>query len=411
MQAWTNSKCLILQPFFLIATMAVIIIIIILYSLSWPTNVFALSPAFGRQEIANPWYHWNDMQSGEETNLGPEYTNIHSVTYSSDGRFLNSTLWFPSLSGLTSSNGKPSADVIAYGIMIDADLNSDSGFQGVDYELQISWNNDTKTWTQTLIEYASDGNSRRISPAADDTNFTGFTEKDKNYVKLDLDLKSILYPPRYRIFFYAYSLENNNKSWLLDAVRWIYVPPPEFSMSTSPATLDITAGDKGSIELNVNSTTGFQPTVYLNIPYLPANIGVEYENGNKTLKMPIYNVAKSNLVINSAANTKPGLHTVDVFGTVVFQPQYFKPPFSDSPIIINPENITTKTSFNIKVQKALEPLEKVQQMWNQIGGVFSFVYVPAVAIVGWVLTKHAKKRQERSRERRKSKHSNSDSSS
>src|SRR2546423_34663 len=102
------------------------------------------------------------MQSGEQTNLGPEYTNIHSVTYS-----------------------------------------------------------------------------------------TGFTEKDKNYVKLDLDLKSILYPPRYRIFFYAYSLENN-KSWLLDAVRWIYVPPPEFSMSTSQATLDITAGDKGVIELNVN---------------------------------------------------------------------------------------------------------------------------------------------------------------
>ena len=114
-----------------------------------------------------------DMQSGEETNIGPNYTNIHSVTYSSDGRFLNSTLWFPSLSGLTSSNGKPSADVITYGIMIDADLNGDSGFQGVDYELQISWNNNTKAWTQTLIEYASDGNSRRISPAAD-TNFTGF---------------------------------------------------------------------------------------------------------------------------------------------------------------------------------------------------------------------------------------------
>ena len=70
-------------------------IIIILYSLSLPTNVFALSPVFGRQEIVNPWYHWANMQSGEETNIGPEYTDIHSVTYSSDGRFLNSTLWLP----------------------------------------------------------------------------------------------------------------------------------------------------------------------------------------------------------------------------------------------------------------------------------------------------------------------------
>ena len=138
--------------------------IIILYSLSWPTNVFALSPAFGRQEIGNPWYHWTNMQSGEETSIGPEYTNIHSVTYSSDGRFLNSTLWLPSLNGLTSLKGKPSADVIAYGIMIDADLNGDSGFQGVDYEIQISWNNNTKAWTQTLIEYASDGNSEEFAP-------------------------------------------------------------------------------------------------------------------------------------------------------------------------------------------------------------------------------------------------------
>lgn len=338
--------------------------------------------------------------------MGPQYTNIHSVTYSSDGNFLNSTLWLPSLSGLTSSNGKPSADVIAYGIMIDADLNSDSGFQGVDYELQISWNNHTKTWTRTLIEYASDGNSRGISPP--ETNFTGFTEKNKNYVKLDLDLKSILFPPRYRVFFYAYSLEN--ESWLLDAVRWIYIPPPEFSMSTSPTTVDITAGDKGTIELNVNSTTGFEPNVYLNIPYLPTNIGIEYENGNNTLKMPVYNVAKTTVVINSTTNTNPGLHTIDVFGNVVFRPQYFKPPFSESPIIINPENITTKTSFNIKVQKALEPLEKVQQMWNQVGGVFSFIYVPAAAIIGWMLTKHAKKRKERSKERRKSTHSYSDNS-
>ena len=141
----------------------------------------------------------------------------------------------------------------------------------------------------------ADGNSRTILPAV--TNFTGFTEKDKNYVKLDLDLKAMLYPPRYRIFFYAYSLVDI-KNWLLDAVRWIYIPPPEFAMSSSPNSLDITAGEKGNIELNVNSNTGSQPTVYLDVPYLPVNIGVEYENGNKTLKMPTYNVAKTTLTFD-----------------------------------------------------------------------------------------------------------------
>jgi hypothetical protein len=68
---------------------------------------------------------------------------------------------------------KPSADVISYGVMVDSDLDSNSGFQGVDYELQINWNNHTKTWTRSLIEYAADGNSKGILPTA--TNFTGFT--------------------------------------------------------------------------------------------------------------------------------------------------------------------------------------------------------------------------------------------
>ena len=403
MQSWTISKCLVLLIFILFTC------VIILYGLTYAAiKVFAaLSPSFGRQEISNPWSHWTNMQIGNETGTGPEYTNIHSVTYSSDGRFLNATMWFPSLTGLTSFHGKPSADVLSYGVMVDSDMDSNSGFQGVDYELQINWNNNTKTWTRSLIEYAADGNSKAILPAA--TNFTGFTEKDKNYVKLDLDLKAMLYPPRYKIFFYAYSLEDY-KSWLLDAVRWIYIPPPEFAMSSSPNSLDITAGEKGNIELNVNSNTGSQPTVYLDVPYLPANIGVEYENGNKTLKMPTYNVAKTTLTFDSTAKAKPGLHTIDIFGNVVFQPQYFKPPFSESPIIIKPQNITTKTSFNIKIQKPMEPLEKVQHVWSQIGGVFSFIYVPAVAIFGWLLTRHAKKRKDKGKEKMKSTHSNADSS-
>jgi hypothetical protein len=69
MQTWAISTCLVLQLFSLFVIIA---IIIILHILSWLTNVFALSPAFGRQEIGNPWYHWTDMQSGEETNVGPE---------------------------------------------------------------------------------------------------------------------------------------------------------------------------------------------------------------------------------------------------------------------------------------------------------------------------------------------------
>jgi len=89
MQSWTISRCLVLLIFVLFTCF------IILYGLIYAAiKVFAaLSPSFGRQEIINPRYHWTNMQTGKETGTGPEYTNIHSVIYSSDGRFLNATMW------------------------------------------------------------------------------------------------------------------------------------------------------------------------------------------------------------------------------------------------------------------------------------------------------------------------------
>lgn len=49
MQTWTILQCLILR-LVLFVTIAVVF-----YSMSWPINAFALSPAFGRQEIGSPW--------------------------------------------------------------------------------------------------------------------------------------------------------------------------------------------------------------------------------------------------------------------------------------------------------------------------------------------------------------------
>jgi hypothetical protein len=49
MQTWTILRRLILR-LVLFVTIAVVF-----NSLSWPVNVFALSPAFGREEIGSPW--------------------------------------------------------------------------------------------------------------------------------------------------------------------------------------------------------------------------------------------------------------------------------------------------------------------------------------------------------------------
>ena len=71
-------------------------------------EAFALSHSFGMQEIKNPESHGDrDMWSGGYTK-GTNYTDLQSVNYFSNGRFLNATLW------LASFNPKPPTDRIPH---------------------------------------------------------------------------------------------------------------------------------------------------------------------------------------------------------------------------------------------------------------------------------------------------------
>lgn len=321
MSWWSPDQQLHLLLLYVIMPCVIILLILT------PT-AFAKSPSFIRQEVKNP-PHWSNMVYGNQTKNGPVYTNINSVTYSSDGKVLNSTLWLKDLSQLRKSHWKPSARYITYGVIIDSDLNSDTGYQGADYQLEISWNHTANRWTKTLIEYASNGQHRSI--VHDTTDYTKFLENTNgNYIQLDLNLSKILSPPKYRVFFYAYSFDNlyNNymqkiKSfqWLLDGIRWIYIPPPEFKMSISPSFIDLTSGQREPVELSVNNTTGFPSNVTLTTNHLPSDINATFEN--KTLDMPGFTVAKTSLNLDSMTNDGPVFHTIDINGAIRFPPQSF----------------------------------------------------------------------------------------
>src|SRR5689334_3254805 len=73
-------------------------------------HVYALySPNFQRQEIRDSNSDWVDMVTGdtslEQSIKGPSFTDIKSVNYISDGKYLNSTFWLDSILNLFNSNG------------------------------------------------------------------------------------------------------------------------------------------------------------------------------------------------------------------------------------------------------------------------------------------------------------------
>ncbi len=181
-------------------------------------------------------------------------SDIQRVTYSSNGKTLNTTLW---LGGVVKET--PSvygASTVAYGLLVDADNNPTTGKFGVDYQKEIQWNNKTKNWNNLLVEYSSPEHFRTIELRINDTRFSD----NQNYIPLSLDLNSITSPSKYRVMYYATVIYNNNSKIVLDLTNWVDIPPPEFTISTLPEPVVLRQGEQKDIGVQLKSSAGVTTT-------------------------------------------------------------------------------------------------------------------------------------------------------
>ena len=113
----------------------------------------------------------------------PNYTNpldnatdIQMITYFSiDGKILNATLW---LGGEVELDpGKFGAGTVVYGLLVDSDNNEDTGKYGVDFQKELQWNSELKSWNSLFVEYSSSEHSRTIRVESNSTEFYGEDQK------------------------------------------------------------------------------------------------------------------------------------------------------------------------------------------------------------------------------------------
>ena len=79
---------------------------------------------------------WFQTYGNSDLNLKNNYTDILAVNYLSDGETLNATLWLNAgISNYTDFSYKKPLNKINYGMLIDADSNSETGYRGADYDL------------------------------------------------------------------------------------------------------------------------------------------------------------------------------------------------------------------------------------------------------------------------------------
>jgi hypothetical protein len=341
-------------------------------------EVFAASPAFNRQEITDDFHdgiHLNIMGQSQtkddHIDKLDESTDIQKITYFSNGTVLTGTLWLASaFKENPSANG--SSVAVIYGILIDADYNQETGKEGVDYQIEIQWSNETQTWNKGIIEYSSPVHNRTFDIQE---NYTGFYKNDEKYVMVSVNLDEILSPNPYKAMFYAGYIYNNS-DMKIDLSTWVDISPPVYSISTLPDPVIVRQGEQKIIGAQLKSTTGFLPDV---IEFMPVEnySSIELEFIRDNLNESSSGIEPAPIKIEVPKNAQVGQYIIPIranISTGSTFPYYRFVEFSNVNLPSNSTEILTKghkialANLTISVVEPLSIQEQLKDFWSVYGG-------------------------------------------
>jgi len=299
---------------------------------------------------------------------------------------LNATLW---LAAPFNSNISHDRGQINYGIFIDADANNKTGVGGIDYQVEVSGKN--RTWSKTFSQWSTFGTNRTLSNI---DNYSGFYAKNGKYVSISLDLNAIGSPDRYRVMFYAEQIKG--PTWLIYPTNWIYIPQPEFNITSSPDNIDISQGNQKNVLVKVKSTTGFHPTIHLYTDQ--RNIDLNFNPA--VIHVPSYGMNSSDVSIRVPSSTDLGPKTTNIFANASFpdEPFIFPSPQSVSssnfnlklPYLVKSQNLTKELAITINVQPPWQAVLDWLNKWQ-----FPITFVSGIIVgnnvVPWLYNKIRKR--------------------
>jgi hypothetical protein len=365
--------------FYLFSFILIIFICICYYFLFFINfNAFATSvPQFSRQEINSGIRDGIQISEHLPIQILTDYkspldlsTDIQKVTYYSDGKYLNATLWLGNKT--ITDPAKFGTVVLLYGALFDIDKNPGTGKFGVDFQHEIQWNNYSKQWNNFIIERPSKDYFRTVFSQE---NYTDIQD-DVNFVLMSQDLKHLTLPEHFKVLYYTVAIYNNTKT-IVDMTSWIDIPPPQYTFSTIPDTIVLSPGEQKDIGIQLESSEGINPEV---IDY------IQLEN-NESLVKVILN--PNNLNFSSFSSDLPAPFRIIVpsdsqvgkykipFLVNVSQGSIFPSGFIEIPnfnLSISGKSFSTVNS-NLTVTVIEPPAfdDKVREFWSTYGPIISLV--------------------------------------
>lgn len=304
-----QKKSILLAP---VAVFLLIILSLSLLSTDYFCNIsMAQSPSFELQELINENRNWVQTYGNNDTHLKSNYTDILAVNYISDGQTLNTTMWLSSGFNLTAFNSTDNqlSRKLVYGMLIDSDTNTKTGYNGADYDLYVE--SVGGKLSGYLYQLSSTGGYRLIGSK---TNFTPSHEDPPvgpGHANLDLDLSSISSPREYNLLFYA--AESHKSNEVRQFTNYVTIPPPSLQITTVPESVVIRQGEEQLIPARIQSTSGFSNDV---INLTNANYSMAPGFNSSELNVDIQRNQPPLIKIAVPQQTPLGIYTVPLEATI-----------------------------------------------------------------------------------------------
>jgi hypothetical protein len=388
----------------LFCSIALVFLILLISFLSQdlPFNTAAaMSPSFELQELINENRNWVQTYGNSDSHLKSSYTDILGVNYISDGNFLNTTIWLQSgfnSSALDSADNQSSRK-LTYGILIDADSNTNTGYNGADYDFyvdSVAGNLSGYLYQlSTVGGYKLMGSKTNITPSHTDSPL------GPGYVNLNLDLASINSPSEYSMLFYTAESFKSNE--VRQFTSWVTIPPPSLQMITSPASITIRQGEEQLIPARIQSTSGFSNDV-LNITLDTTNGPSRKSNNHNAgsvfnsseLHVDVQRNQPPLIKIDVPPQTPLGIYTVPLVVTIrepstatTTKPTYISPrggtvdpEFELSKKYPTVGYLTKPVNFTVTVVSPKSVEDQFKDFWATYGqfiGIFAGAFVGAFA--------------------------------
>ena len=235
---------------------------LILLPILIPNLAFA-SPVVPHQELPVPTGFTNKIDGQSTT--GYDSLDFQTVTYVSDGNFLNATFFLPEKFNPNNTR------ITTYGMLIGIDAKSGNGQGGINFIYSQTLDNDK--WIVNYQQITSSGHTATFYKTIEP--YDGQINQD-DFINLSLDLRKLGSPNYYDIIFFSTGEVDQSQfhvtngppiaSKVIKGSSLVFIPPLSISMETIPSPLMLLPGDHKDITLRFKTNTNLNLPVMIQVP-------------------------------------------------------------------------------------------------------------------------------------------------